>query len=134
MLILYNPSSSASRKPILPMSLLALGALLEGEEDYVIVDGNLVDDPLEELSRRIADGADLLGMTVMPGPQLAQATELSAALRARHPDVTIIWGGYFPTQHWEVVLRSPAIDLVVRGHGEVVFRDLVRALRAGEDP
>ena len=134
MLILYNPSSSASRKPILPMSLLALGALLEGEEDYAIVDGNLVDDPLAELSRRVADGADLVAMTVMPGPQLAQATALSTALKARHSDVTIVWGGYFPTQHWEVALRSPAIDHVVRGHGEVVFRDLVRALRSGADP
>ncbi len=85
MLILYNPVSSAGRKPILPMSLLALGALLEGEEAYAIVDGNLVADPLAELDARIREtGADLLGMTVMPGPQLAQATELSKALKARH--------------------------------------------------
>jgi len=134
MLILYNPSSSASRKPILPMSLLALGAVLEDVEDYVIVDGNLIADPLAELDRRVREGADVVGMTVMPGPQLAQATELSKALKARHPDVTIIWGGYFPTQHWEVALRSPAVDHVVRGHGELVFRDLIVKLRAGEDP
>ena len=31
------------------MSLLALGALLEGEEDYAIIDGNLGDDPLGEV-------------------------------------------------------------------------------------
>lgn len=135
MLILYNPASSASRKPILPMSLLALGALLEGEEPYVIVDGNLVADPLAVLDRLVREeGADILGMTVMPGPQLAQATDLAKALKARHPGLTIIWGGYFPTQHWEVALRSPAIDHVVRGHGEIVFRDLVRRLRAGDDP
>ncbi|MFN8621966.1 MAG: cobalamin-dependent protein [Chloroflexota bacterium] len=134
MLILYNPASSANRKPILPMSLLALGALLEGEEEYAIVDGNLLGDPLAELDRRVREGADLVGMTVMPGPQLAQATALAKALKARHPSLTIVWGGYFPTQHWDVVLRSPAIDLVVRGHGEIVFRDVVRRLRAGEDP
>lgn len=135
MLILYNPVSSASRKPVLPMSLLALGALLEGEEEYAIVDGNLLADPLAELDRRIREsGADVLGMTVMPGPQLAQATDLSKALKARHPALTIVWGGYFPTQHWEVALRSPSIDYVVRGHGEIVFRDLLRKLRAGEDP
>jgi radical SAM superfamily enzyme YgiQ (UPF0313 family) len=136
MLILYNPVSSATRKPVLPMSLLALGALLEGEEDYAIVDGNLVPDPLVELDRRVREsGADLLGMTVMPGPQLAQATELSKELKRRHPSLTIVWGGYFPTQHWDVALRSPAIDWVVRGHGEIVFRDLVRGLRGtGTDP
>ena len=104
MLILYNPVSSASRKPVLPMSLLALGALLEGEEDYAIVDGNLLADPLAELDRRIREtGADLLGMTVMPGPQLAQATDLSKALKAKHPGLTVVWGGYLPTQ------RSPLL-------------------------
>ena len=41
MTILYNPVSSSGRKPVLPMALLALGALLEGDHDYVIVDGNL---------------------------------------------------------------------------------------------
>src|SRR5262245_46675081 len=126
MLVLYNPVSSSTRKPILPMSLLALGAVLEGEEPYTIVDGNLEPDALGALERRIRDdGADLVAMTVMPGPQLAQATELSRSLRERHPDLTIVWGGYFPTQHYEVVLRSEAIDFVVRGHGELVFRDLV---------
>ena len=45
MILLYNPPSSARRKPVLPMSLLALGALLEGEHEYRIVDGNLERDP-----------------------------------------------------------------------------------------
>ena len=30
MIVLYNPPSSANKKPILPMSLLAVGAVLEG--------------------------------------------------------------------------------------------------------
>ncbi|MEO7118267.1 MAG: radical SAM protein [Candidatus Limnocylindrales bacterium] len=135
MLILYNPPSSAGRKPVLPMSLLALGALLEDVEDYAIVDGNLVDDPEAAISTLVTErGADLLAMTVMPGPQLANATALTPRLKARHPALTIIWGGYFPTQHWEVCLREPSIDFVVRGHGELTFVELVRRLRAGEDP
>jgi radical SAM superfamily enzyme YgiQ (UPF0313 family) len=135
MLLLYNPVSSSTRKPVLPMSLLALGALLEGEEPYAIVDGNLERDPLAALDRGIReDGADLVAMTVMPGPQLAQATDLSKALRERHPDLTIVWGGYFPTQHYQVALSSPAVDYVVRGHGERVFRELIDRIRGGKDP
>ena len=42
MLILYNPPSNAQRKAILPMSLLALGALIEGEHDYTILDLSLI--------------------------------------------------------------------------------------------
>ena len=52
MIVLYNPRSNASGKRILPMSLLALGALLEGGRDYVIVDGNLEAEPLARLDQR----------------------------------------------------------------------------------
>ncbi len=135
MLILYNPPSSAQRKPILPMSLLALGALLEGQHDYRIVDGNLEADPLAALDRIIDEtGVDILGVTVMPGPQLNDAVPTCRALKTRHPQVTIIWGGYFPTQHWEACLNAPYVDYVVRGHGEVVFKTLLDTLRRGDTP
>jgi anaerobic magnesium-protoporphyrin IX monomethyl ester cyclase len=49
MVILFNPRSSANRKPVLPMSLLAIGAVLEGEYAYTIVDGNLETDALGAL-------------------------------------------------------------------------------------
>ncbi len=134
-LVLYNPRSSASRKPVLPMSLLALGAVLEGRHEYRIVDGNLENDPLGALDAAIGEqAADILGVTVMPGPQLADAVPICRALKARHPRLTVVWGGYFPTQHYEVCLRAPFVDAVVRGHGERVFADLVDALRRGETP
>ncbi len=46
MIILYNPWSTPSSKKPLPMSLLAVAALLEGVQEYEIVDGNLLDDPV----------------------------------------------------------------------------------------
>src|SRR5258708_22004467 len=46
MIILYNPWSTPSRKKPLVMSLLAVAAMLEGEFEYEIVDGNLLDDPV----------------------------------------------------------------------------------------
>lgn len=135
MLILYNPPSSANRKPVLPMALLAVGALLEDEHAYRIVDGNLEGDPLEALDRTIRDtDADVLGVTVMPGPQLSHAVPLCRELKARHPRLTIVWGGYFPTQHYDVCLRASYVDYVVRGHGEVTFKALLAALEQGADP
>lgn len=135
MIILYNPPSSAQRKPVLPMSLLALGAVLEGEVEYCIVDGNLEADPAAALQRRInATGATVLAVTVMPGPQLNHAAPLCQDLKARNPDLTIVWGGYFPTQHYDVCLAAPYVDYVVRGHGEFVFKALLAALQDGADP
>ncbi len=135
MILLYNPPSSATRKPILPMSLLALGALLEGRREYEIVDGNLVEDSLEHLDRLITSGdVELLGVTVMPGPQLNAATPLCRELRRRHPDLRIVWGGYFPSQHHDACLASGFVDYVVRGCGEHPFVELVLALAEGRSP
>lgn len=134
-LILYNPPSSASKKPVLPMSLLAIGALLEGRYDYRIVDGNLESDPVAALDQTIREtGAHLLAVTVMPGPQLANAVHVCRELKARHPSLIIVWGGYFPTQHYDVVLRADYVDYVVRGHGEEAFVALLDVLEKSAQP
>src|SRR5205823_8021956 len=119
---------------VMPLSLLALGALLEGRHDFTIVDGNLDRNALSTIDRLVQDGADALGVTVMPGPQLADAVPLCRELKSRHPNLRIVWGGYFPTQHWDVCLKSGYVDYVVRGHGEVVFQSLMDRLAADEDP
>ncbi len=129
MILLYNPPSSASRKPVLPMSLLALGAVLEGRYDYRILDGNLERDAYAVIDHAVErDGITVIGMTVMPGPQLAHAIPLSKHLKSKYPHLTIIWGGYFPTQHYDVVLRADYVDYVVRGHGEEAFTALLDIL------
>ncbi len=135
MIILYNPPSSASRKPILPMSLLALGAVLEGAHDYAIVDGNVHADPVAALCRVVNEThAQVLGVTVMPGPQLGQAVPTCRQIKALYPDLKIVWGGYFPSQHYEVCLNADCVDFVVRGYGEMVFRGLCDALAGQGDP
>ena len=135
MIILYNPQSSANRKPVLPFALLAVGAVLEGKYAYQIVDGNLESDPLARLDSLITNdktGQTILACTVMPGPQLQQAVPLCRELKRRHPRLISVWGGYFPTQHWEACLRSDFVDYVVRGHGELVFLQLLEYLHAGQ--
>ena len=129
MLILYNPKSNPTGKAILPMSLLALGAKLEGRCDYRIVDGNL-----EALDAR---DADIVAMTVMPGPQLTDAVAEARKLKRQNPETIVVWGGYFPTQHADACLDSPLVDYVLRGHADVPFAPFVEALLSGasrEDP
>lgn len=127
-LILYNPRSNASRKKILPMSLLAVGAVLEGKYDYVIVDGNVEQDAMGALRERIRAGRNLLAVTVMPGPQLSEAVPLCRNLKEEFPHLKIVWGGYFPTQHADVCLNSEYVDFAIIGHGEFVFLELLDAL------
>ena len=66
----------------------------------------------------LKSGVRVIGMTVMPGPQLEQAVPLTRRIRDSHPAVRIVWGGYFPTMYPELVLESGLVDSVVWGHGD----------------
>ena len=45
MIILFHPRATRPRNCRLPLAVLALAAVLEGREEYRIIDGNLEDDP-----------------------------------------------------------------------------------------
>ncbi len=116
------------------MSLLAVASTLEGEFEVEIVDGNLEADPVAriiDLGRR--NKLTAIGLTVMPGPQLLRAVPDSRRLKTALPDVPIVWGGYFPSQHHQTTLEDGAIDFCVRGQGEQTFLELARVLAGGGD-
>jgi len=134
MIVLYNPWSTPSIKKPLPMSLLAVAALLEGEFEYEIVDANLLADPIGriiEIGQRRPLTA--VGFTVMPGPQLNHAVPDAQRLKAALPGVPIVWGGYFPSAHADVALKENYVDYCVHSQGEQTFLELVRVLAHGGD-
>ena len=49
MILLYNPKATRFRNRRLPLSVLSIAAMLEGKEEYAIVDGNLDPHPTETL-------------------------------------------------------------------------------------
>ncbi len=133
MIALVNPKSTRWRYRI-PLSVLAIGASLEGEYDYTVLDGNLDPAIFTTLPRLIRErGIRYAGFTVMPGPQLEQAILLSKAIREQDPSVVIIWGGYFPTLHTQVVLGAPYVDFVIRDQGDYAFKRLIDTLERGGD-
>ncbi len=134
MIVLFNPLSTTPGKQPLPLSVMALAAVLDGREPWTLVDGNIFRDPAAEILarlRRVPPGEPaLVAVTVMPGPQVTQAVQVCAAIRAVRPDVPIVWGGYFPTQHAHTVLKAAYVDYVVRSQGEKALPALMDALRA----
>lgn len=130
--LFYNPVSTSKGKQRLPLSLLAVAAVIADDYDVEFIDGNLIDDPAPYIIERAkATNTKLLAVTVMPGPQLRQAVPVCKAVKAALPDLTILWGGYFPTQHAEVILRSNFVDYVIQGQGEAPFRQFVDRLHNG---
>lgn len=127
--LLINPRVCSRRSIRLPLSLLALGAALEGRHRYELLDGNVDDDAAGTALRFLAEARDaVVGVTVMPGPQVGPAIAISAAIRAAFPAVPIVWGGYFPTLYPGAAINAPYVDYVVRGQGEDTFRELLAAL------
>jgi hypothetical protein len=134
MIILFNPISTTPGKQPLPLSLMALAAVLEGQWPWCLVDGNLEPDPaaaILALAGTATNPTPILAVSVMPGPQVAQAIEVCRRVRAARPDIAIVWGGYFPTQHTDTVMRSPLVDFVIRSQGEAPLLQLIAVLRRG---
>ncbi|HKD04869.1 MAG TPA: radical SAM protein [Bryobacteraceae bacterium] len=129
--VLINPKMCRPSGVRLPLSVLALGAALEGRYEYRIIDGNIDPDAVKNAVTAVSEGCcRAVGITVMPGPQVAPAIEISAAIKAANPSVPIIWGGYFPTLYPGAAINAPYVDYVIRGEGEAALLNLLE----GDDP
>src|SRR5580698_7909135 len=69
---------------------------------------------------------DVLGMSIMTF-QRRTAGRIAELVRTLKPDTKVIVGGYDPSLAFEDYAGMP-IDFIVRGEGEVTFRELLRAL------
>lgn len=141
MILLLNPRATKPKNRRFPLALLAIAGSLPQETTWEILDGNLPGmDLLDAVASRVEklrggpDPVTLVAMTVMPGPQLVSAVPLSRRIKERYPDITIVWGGYFPTLYPLPALRAPYVDFIVRGQGEKTFRELLEVLAGGRAP
>ena len=127
-ILLFNPRS-ANAKYSIPNSILNIAASVEGKYPWVIVDGNREEDALQKIVSYLeTDDFGYVGITVMPGPQLRQAIPVSKTIRQYFPDVKIIWGGYFASNHYKAALNSGYVDFVINGPGDHCFPALINAL------
>src|SRR5664279_1406065 len=131
-IILVNPKSAVAKHRV-PNSILNIAASVEGKYPWVIVDGNREEDPMSRIMQYLETGDfGYVGFTVMPGPQLKQAIPFSKTIKEYFPETRIIWGGYFPTNQFKVVLHSGYVDFVINGPGDHSFPKLIHALEKNE--
>ncbi len=126
--LLFNPRS-ARYKPRIPNSVLTVAAAIDGLYDWAIVDGNRELDPWQKIKSYLSTGEyKYVGFSVMPGPQLKQAIPFAKQIKAEFPQTIMIWGGYFPSNQFRVVLESGWVDFIVNGPGDKCFPALITAL------
>lgn len=131
-IVLFNPRS-ANGKYRIPNSILNIAASVEGLYDWAIVDGNRERDAYEALAKYLRTGEyRYIGFTVMPGPQLKEAIPFAKQIKKEFPGTIMIWGGYFPSNHYKAVLNSGYVDFIINGPGDHAFPNLVNALERNE--
>ena len=87
---------------------------------------------VERLMREV--DPDVVGLSVMTF-QRRTARRVIALVRSMKPGVRIVVGGYDPSlapEEW--THPSVGVDVIVRGEGDVTFRELLRALESGSMP
>jgi anaerobic magnesium-protoporphyrin IX monomethyl ester cyclase len=127
--LLINPAITSRRHARFPLSIMTMAAALEGRCEATLIDGNVEDDAPRAVADTLrAHRFEAVGITVMGGPQVATAIEISRVVRAVSPGTPIVWGGYFPTLYPDVALNNDYVDFVIRGQGEDAMRELLDAL------
>ena len=110
-----------------PNSLITIGGVLEKNG----FKPNIVDARFEDYRKVDYDGALFVGISAMSGRQIKHGLEISKFIKARHPNVPIVWGGVHPTILPEQTLQNENVDIVVRGEGELTALELAQRLEKG---
>jgi radical SAM superfamily enzyme YgiQ (UPF0313 family) len=105
---------------------------------YLLKEGFKVDmldlriSSLSELKHVLQRDKPLIaGISIMPGSALLPAIKLNKLIKRNSQDTMIVWGGSFPSLHYEFCLGIPGVDLVVCGDGEVTLTEVASVRRNG---
>jgi radical SAM superfamily enzyme YgiQ (UPF0313 family) len=116
-------------------ALASLAGNVDGHHRVAIADLILVPREVRQTVERLMREVDpdVVGLSIMTF-QRSTARKIVALVRAIKPEVTVVVGGYDPSLASDVY-EDPAwgVDVIVRGEGDVTFRELLRALEAGTD-
>src|SRR5574341_1508192 len=125
-----NKKTTSLQVPLVnvPLSLLAL-ARMAGSGFEVKIFNAVVDCDYKKHISAACEDALCLAVSSMTCYQIRDGINVCAAVKERYPDLPVIWGGYHPSTEPVQTLRSPYIDIVIRGQGELTFMEVMEHLR-----
>ena len=121
--ILYNPYAVFYT---MPLALLAVGSYLDAEKyNIVIIDGRLERNPMLKIKEALTQNPVCFATSVLTGNPIRDALRISKEIKKVMPKLPIVWGGWHPSLFPKHTLAEDAIDVVVKGQGEITFSELV---------
>jgi len=97
--------------------------------DLILVQ-RTVPQTIERLVREFQP--DVVGLSVMTF-QRRTAMRVIDFIRTLRPAIVVVVGGYDPSLAVDAYTGNTGVDFIVRGEGEVTFRELLRAIESGGD-
>ncbi|MCB9152949.1 MAG: cobalamin B12-binding domain-containing protein [Caldilineae bacterium] len=143
-LLLISPPDYTTRefRGAQPLGIAYLASVLREYADIPcrIHDANVngpqpFDDLVQEtlafvVASKTAGGRPVVGISAV-SQMIHTATQLAEVVKAAHPDTLIVLGGYHPTfAHREILRDFPAVDLCVRGEGELTLLEIMQRWQA----
>ncbi|MFZ2410251.1 MAG: radical SAM protein, partial [Candidatus Methanoperedens sp.] len=127
---IINKQTTSLQVPLVnvPLSLLALARMVKDEFNVKIINA-VVDSDYKEQILTACENALCLGVSSMTCYQIRDGIDVCAAVKEKYPALPVIWGGYHPSTEPIQTLKNPYIDIVVRGQGELTFKEVVHRLR-----
>ena len=122
--LLVFPGKFKSPEPQIPLSLLHIAASLKQEGFSV----RIIDMRLEDYHQVQVGNPFFVGISCMSGLQIKYALEFARHVRKQNPSCPLVWGGVHPTLLPEQTAINDFVDIVVRGEGELIIKDLANAL------
>jgi anaerobic magnesium-protoporphyrin IX monomethyl ester cyclase len=116
-------------------ALTSLAGNIDPHHQVAVADLILVQNKVRETVERLVreHEPDVVGLSVMTF-QRKTALKIIAVIRSLRPSVRVVVGGYDPSlAPKEYMGVGNGIDFIVRGEGELTFRELLRALEAEKD-
>ena len=126
--LLVFPGKFKAPDPQVPLALLYLASSLKQEGFNV----RILDMRLEDYRDFKCGNPVFVGVSCMSGLQIKYALEFARYVRQQNPSCPIVWGGVHPTLLPEQTVNNRYVDIVVRGEGELIVKDLVNALALGQ--
>lgn len=115
-----------------PLGLLSLaGSLRAAGYTPKLIDGALQRDYAGIVADEVRDCL-CFGISLLTGPMIRDAIDVSRQVRRLRPELPIIYGGWHPSLETVDTLREPYVDIVVRHQGEKTLLEVLHRIENGQ--
>ena len=131
----YSQSYGKMTPPVqLHLGLAYLAAAIEESGNNVrvvdmVAEGFSTGDLIKVLNEKHYDVA---GFTVTT-PTVSSSLRLAQEIKKHSPKTLIVFGGIHPTIKPRETIKNESVDVIVKGEGEITFKEIIEALKHSRD-